>query len=100
LKSSFQRYETRPFKAAAAALSTAIEDGVVEGSSAPVSAFQDILGRFRTGVDDVNIIVVIDSTAAMAGSWVDELPSLLVEEFPAYQVNYRKWTAQAFTALP
>lgn len=57
----------------------------------PTSALQDIIGRLRTGVQDVSILVLSDSTAAMAGSWVKQLPAALVAQFPGYKVSLKEW---------
>jgi len=57
----------------------------------PGGAFQDIIGRIRTGIQDLNVLVISDSTSASTGSWCEQLPARLNALFPQLTISYRKW---------
>ncbi|MBF4480168.1 SGNH/GDSL hydrolase family protein [Rhodococcus rhodochrous] len=55
------------------------------------SAVLDFLGRVRTGKQDVNLLIVSDSTAAMTGSWAKQLGGALRILFPTHTVVTRSF---------
>lgn len=61
-------------------------------SSPNTRVFSNLSGKLKTERNDINIVIISDSTAAMAGSWVDLLPNLINNRFPRWSVSYRKWT--------
>jgi len=57
----------------------------------PGGAFQDIIGRIRTGIQDMSVLVISDSTSASTGSWCDLLIGRLHTLFPQINISYRKY---------
>lgn len=55
------------------------------------SAFQDIIGRIRTNIQDVSILIYSDSTAQMTNSWARQLPTKLATLFPTHTISFRDW---------
>lgn len=58
----------------------------------PTNALQGFLGRIRTGVRDVSLLILSDSTADKAGSWVDKLIPKLAAAFPTHSISYSKFS--------
>lgn len=56
------------------------------------STVRDFVAKAEAGVSDVTMLVVSDSTAAAAGSWVEQLAPLLAARFPHLSVKRATWT--------
>lgn len=69
-----------------------LESGIATVAGLVASAFQDVLGRIRTNIEDVNILIYSDSTAQMTGSWARLWPAALAAEFPDHSIAFHDWT--------
>jgi len=87
--------ENLPANLQPTALNATILDTGDANYGPPVSAFQDFMGRANTGVSDLNILIVSDSTGAAGGtepaSWARRLPAKIAPLFPAYSVEWVLW---------
>jgi hypothetical protein len=60
-------------------------------TGAPTPATEDLVGRIRTGVRDVHLLILGASSAALADGWVDRFAGKIAAQFRTHTISYRKW---------
>lgn len=56
-----------------------------------LNGIQDVVGLIRAQQQDINILIIGDSTTAMPNSWAYQLPGKLGELFPTHTIVERRW---------